>query len=119
MGLPQIEIVFKSLAATAIKRSERGTVALVLKDMVPEVNPVVMTGINDIPEELSAKSKEQIQLAFRGGVNPPRKVAAYIVPVEADNYNEAMNYLETILWDYVAFPDIGAGEVDLIASWIK
>ena len=119
MGLPKIEIIFKSLAGTAIKRGERGVVALILDDTVPGVNPVVMTGVNDIPNEFTEFNKEQILMAFRGGVNPPRKVIAYMRPTDAENYNGAMNYLETILWDYIAIPSIGEGDVDLVATWVK
>lgn len=119
MGLPKIEIIFKSLAATAIKRGERGVVALVLDDTVPDVTPVEMFGVNEIPEEFTNFNKEQILLAFRGGVNPPRKVIAYVRSTSAENYNEAMTYLETIKWDYLAIPGIDAADVDLIATWIK
>lgn len=123
MGLPRIDIIFKSLAASAIKRGERGTVALVLQDAVPLENPIVMYGVNEIPENLTDANKEQIQLAFRGGVNPVRKVVVYIVAqgTELDpvDYTEAMTYLETIRWDYLAIPEIAAPDTNTIATWIK
>jgi hypothetical protein len=123
MGLPKIEIIFKSLAASAIKRGERGTVALVLQDTIPLENPIVMYGVNEIPENLTNANKEQILLAFKGGVNPPRKVVAYIVAqgTEMDpvDYTEAMTYLETVLWDYLAVPGISDLDGDMIATWVK
>ena len=33
-------------------------------------HPVEMFGVNEIPEEFTNFNKEQILLAFRGGVNP-------------------------------------------------
>lgn len=32
MGLPTIEVVFKQLAVSAIKRSERGIAAIIIRD---------------------------------------------------------------------------------------
>jgi hypothetical protein len=123
MGLPRIDIQFKTLAATAIKRSERGTVALILEDDTSYSNPIEMDGINDIPKDLSDTNKEQIQLAFMGGVKSPRKVIAYIIPENAEgasaDYTEAQNYLETIIWDYLAVPQIKSSDVMAMATWVK
>ncbi len=38
MGLPEVNIVFRSLAVSAIERSERGIVALVVKDSTATKN---------------------------------------------------------------------------------
>lgn len=119
MGLPNIQIIFKTLGISAIKRGERGIVALVLKDTVPSTNPIVMNSVNDIPDTLSADNKEQIQLAFMGYVNPPKKVIAYVLPTEATDYTEAQNYLETIKFDYVVVPDIAAADTTNFATWVK
>ena len=119
MGLPRIDIVFKTLGSTAIKRGERGIVALILKGTVPEKNPIVISGINEIPATLSDTNKEQIELALKGGVNAPKKVIAYVLPVESTEYKEAMEYLETIKWNYLAIPEIDELDVDKIATWIK
>lgn len=32
MGLPTIEVIFKQLAVSAIKRSERGVAAIIIRD---------------------------------------------------------------------------------------
>lgn len=119
MGLPSIEIVFKSLAASAIKRGERGIVAMIIKDTVPTTNPIVMTSIDDIPETLSTENKAEIERAFIGYINPPMKVIAYVIAADATNYTEAQNYLETIKWDYICVPSIVTGEVTAFASWVK
>lgn len=129
MGLPSIEIIFKTLGITAIRRSSRGVVALILEDAAHATieNPIVMRGVNDIPDTLDAVNQEQIELAFRGGINPVMRVMAYVIApaTELDgvnipaDYTEAQNYLETAMWDYLAVPHIAADKVDAMATWIK
>ena len=125
MGLPSIEIIFKTLGITAIKRSSRGVVALILEDATHAdvTNPIVMRGVNDIPKTLSADNQEQIELAFRGGVNPPKRVMAYVIAPGVEgtpaDYAAAQNYLETAQWDYLAVPQIAADKVNAMATWVK
>ncbi len=125
MGLPSIEIIFKTLGITAIRRSSRGIVALILEDATHAsvTNPIVMRGVNDIPKTLSADNQEQIEFAFRGGVNPPKKVMAYVIAPATElapaDYTEAQNYLETAMWDYLAVPQIATDKVNTMATWVK
>ncbi|MEA5008231.1 phage tail sheath subtilisin-like domain-containing protein [Clostridium tyrobutyricum] len=129
MGLPSTNIVFRQQASTAIQRGNKGIAVLILEEAtVPEVNPVIMSGNEDIPKTLTDENKEQISLAFIGYTNPPKKVIAYIVPkpvageggtIPPVDYSEAQHYLETILWDYIAVPEIEDSAVINFASWIK
>ncbi|KZL94367.1 phage tail sheath subtilisin-like domain-containing protein [Clostridium magnum] len=121
MGLPNIEIIFKSLATSAVARGERGIVAMIIKDTIPAplTNPIVMTSNTDIPSGLSTENKAEIQRVFIGYVNPPIKVIAYVIATDAVDYTAAQTYLETVKWDYVCVPSIVAGEVTAFASWIK
>lgn len=117
MPLPKISIIFKEAANTAIKRGERGTVALILKDDVhPGAN--VFQTVNDIPVGFSTANQEQIQLALKGGVNPPLKVLAYVLPTSATDYNEAKTYLEGSTWNYLAVPGISTADATAMATWI-
>lgn len=137
MGLPKISIAFKTAGITAIKRGERGIVALILKEE-KKVGTFTMTDISEIPSDLTQANKKQIQLAMMGTANPPKKVIAYILPTTtaasttttttaaattqaatATNYTPALNYLETIKWDYLAIPGITSTETTTIATWIK
>ena len=119
MGAPSINIVFKELATSTIERGDRGIVVLLLKDTVPSTNPIVMSTVSDIPTSLSNENKEQITLAFMGYVNPPKQVIAYVIAEDTTDYTEAQHYLETIKWDYFAFPEIEDTDVTLFAAWIK
>jgi hypothetical protein len=120
MGLPSMNILFKTTGTTAIARGTRGIVALILRDAsVPATNPVVMNGVDEIPATLSADNKEQINLAFMGYINPPKQVIAYVQADTAADYVDAQHYLETIKWNYVAVPGIADGDVTTFATWVK
>lgn len=119
MGLPNINITFREQGITAIRRSQRGIVALILKDTVPEGNPVTVLTPADIPKTLNDFNKEQIELALIGYQTPPRKVIVYVIPEDTEDYSEVQNYLETIRWDYVAVPEIEDLETNSFATWIK
>ncbi|WP_027624392.1 phage tail sheath subtilisin-like domain-containing protein [Clostridium lundense] len=120
MGLPNINIIFKSKANSAIQRGERGVVALIIKDNAKlNKKDITITDIKDIPVELSAENKEQIELAFLGGVKAPKKVIVYVLPVESADYKEAQDYLETVKWDYLALPNVSEEDSIKIVAWIK
>lgn len=117
MELPNINIVFKNKANTAVERGERGIVALILKDAVPTTNPFVVKSEKDILDSITDDNKEQIKLALMGGENPPKKVIAYVVAADATDFSTALNYLETVKFDYLAVPEVD--KTDAIVTWIK
>jgi len=119
LGLPSIDIVFQNTASTAIQRGERGTVVLLLKDTVPATNPIVMTSTAEIPTSLTADNIAQINLAWLGYQNPPKKVIAYIIASATTDYTVAETALETMKWDYIAFPAIETAETAAFVTWIK
>jgi hypothetical protein len=118
MGLPQISILFKSTGISAIKRSDRGIVALVFKDGGVAA-PFEVTGEGDIPVGVSAYTKEQIGLALKGGVNAVKKVVVYCLPVEAVDYTAALTYFETVKFDYLAIPGIDSADCVAVGTWAK
>lgn len=119
MGLPSVIINFKETASSAIKRGERGIVALVLRDGVDNIESHEVLVPSDVPTDLKEFNKEQIQLALMGYQTPPKKVIVVVVPEEEPNYNEVMKHLETLRWDYLAIPEIEPQELTAIATWIK
>jgi len=125
MGLPSINIAFREKGTTAVKRGEKGIVVLILEDNIVPLasNKIDVLGPNDIPSSLTEFNKEQIELALKGYVTPPKKVIVYIIeealPEGTVDYTEAQNYLETIKWDYLAIPEIAASKTDSFATWIK
>lgn len=120
MGMPSISISFTEVATTAIKRGERGIVAMILRDTVQAVNPIVCASDTDVPTTLSADNQEQLKLALKGYVNTPLKVIAYVIEQDAENYTEALNYFKTIKFDYLVAPTVDTdGETDTIVSYVK
>lgn len=120
MGMPSVNISFTEKAVQSVQRSSRGIVALVLKDNVPEVNPLIVYDVTDIPATLTTDNQYQIELALMGYVKAPKKIIVYVIPTAAEDYDEALEYLETERFDYLVIPSIGTdGETATIVSWIK
>lgn len=121
MGMPSVTITFSELAATAVKRGERGIVALILKDEnVPDTNPVVCMSNEDVPKTLSTANQEQIKLTLLGYVNTPRKVIAYVLNDEETDYTEALDYLKTEKFDYLVVPTAETdGKTADVVSYVK
>lgn len=121
MGMPSITISFTEIAATAIKRGERGIIAMIVKDEhVPDENPVVCMSNEDVPKTLTKDNQEQIRLALMGYVNMPRKVITYVLPETAEDYADALNYLKTVKFDYLVVPSVETdGMATDIVSYVK
>lgn len=119
MPLPNINIAFTTQAASAIQRSQKGVVAIIVRDTAQK-GAHILTNVSQIPNELSEENKEYIKRAFLGYINPPRKVVVYVLPTDATNLTEALNYLASQTFDYlVGPPDITAAECSDIVAWIK
>ncbi|WP_407310926.1 phage tail sheath subtilisin-like domain-containing protein [Desulfosporosinus sp. SB140] len=118
MGLPNIEVVFKALASSAVSRGSQGIVALVLKDSV-HAGPNVYTDPKAIPQDYSTYNLNQINLAFIGGDQAPVSLIVYVLPTTATDYSAATSYLETVIWDYGAIPEIDTADALVVATWIK
>ena len=119
MGLPNINIAFKTQAASAIGRSEKGVVALIVKDSKNNGGHV-FTNAAQIPTTLGKANQEYIQRAFTGYVNPPRRVLAYVLPSAAEALTDALTWLATQTFDYLAGPpDATEAECTAIVDWVK
>ena len=119
MGLPNINIIFKSQAASAIERSQKGIVGIILKDANAN-GAHVLTKTTQIPTTLGTINQEYITRAFIGYVKPPRKVIVYVLPADATDLIAALTYMATQVFDYlVGPPDTTAAQATAIATWIK
>lgn len=118
LGLPNVNIVFKSLATAAIQQGGAGVLAIVLKDTS------VSTGVveyklrpgDEIPAGLTVVNKNHIALAMIG---TPAMVKVVVIPSSASDYAAAYSYLETITWNVGTVPGIAAGDVSAAATWAK
>ena len=118
MGLPQINIVFKQKAATAIKRSARGIVACILKDSTEGGKP--LTVLNSILEvdatQFTQRNHELQQLIFAG---EPAKVIIVRIGAEESDLTSTLKTLKNLKWNYLTFPGIDEANKTLLAAWIK
>lgn len=119
MGLPNIIINFKTVGTTAIKRGNRGIVAIILKDS--NINGVkVLNSVTDIPENLSAGNREYVERAFLGGISVPKEIIVYGIAEESTEYTEALNYFATSKFDYlVCPPDVTTELATNVSTWVK
>lgn len=112
MGLPEINITFESLAVSAIQRSQRGIVALILKDEGDFETKEYRTVADIDKDDWSEQNKDYIEKAFLG---IPHKVICERISPEGDA-SEALRRLQNKVWNYLAFPE---GDHEAIVTWIK
>jgi hypothetical protein len=117
MGLPEISIIFSSLAVSAIQRSQRGIVALILKDNTGNFDTKEYKSVSEIQSnDWSAPNLQYIKDAFLG---TPSKVIVERIDTSATDYNDALSRLGSKRWNYLAIPGIQQGDVADIVSQIK
>ena len=118
MGLPEINISFSSLAVSAIQRSQRGIVALVLKDdtdvTFDSKEYTAVTGID--AADWTPANKAFIEQAFLG---VPSKIIVERLAVAALDFNEALTRLSFKKWNYLAVPGIAGADIATVSTQIK
>lgn len=131
LTMPTLTVSFQQRAQTTIARSQKGVVALLLRDPLTAGQAWSLTSTVQIPEKLGKVNQDAIRRVFKGGVNPPRKVLVYCLDEEetleegaekADQPGSgaaALRWLGTQKFDYLAGPaDLSAEEAGVIKDWI-
>ena len=120
MSLPSINVVFKSLAETAVTRAGRGTVLLCLPYAEDKENPIgtmIIKSVNDIPEGLSSDTAEYIKAVFLGS---PKKVIllSYKGAMAEDTADGIENIIRNTEFDWATLIDytIGIDEQEKLAD---
>lgn len=125
-GLPQVLINFRTQGTTAIKRSARGIVAMILHDGAKnEIQQFRISDTTDIPDEiLSAKSVELVKLCLKG---TPLRVLLYVIPeagteVEPEGHladqNDVLDLIQSVKWNWVCNPTSTGTEQADLSSWV-
>lgn len=118
LGLPDIKIEFQTAGITAIQNSEKGTVALILRDTVKSPNTFKITNVTQIPEGLTVANKAYIERAFLGYINAPKCILIYVIGAE-DTIDEALTYFATQKFDYICLPPTATSEeATKLKTWI-
>ena len=119
MLVPGIFITFRTTAADAIQRSEKGTVALLIRDAAAS-GPLTLTRLSQVPDNLSAENQAYIRRAFLGYVTAPNKILVYVDEAEAENLTAGLAWASTQSFDYLCGPpDIKTEEAQAVAAWVK
>lgn len=113
MGLPVIDISFKQLAKSSVARSQRGIVALILKDTTKTSLTVFDEG--DIPSNLSEANKNLIKDVLKGS---PNKIEVYVLGSEGQ-ISEALTYFEGVEFNLMCMPSAESGDIAAIKTFIK
>ena len=116
MGLPKILIEFKTLAETLIARSERGIVAVILKDNSNSTESYTYSRETDIVKShYTAVNFAYLSLIFKGN---PSKVIVERVQTDGD-ITSALEKLKNKQWYYLTVPDITDEEKETVLEFIK
>ena len=113
MGLPIIDINFKQLAKTVAVRSQRGLVALILKDTVKASLTVFDEG--DIPSNLTEENQSLIKDVLKGS---PNKIELFILGT-GTNISEALVYFEGVEFNLICMPEAESSDTTAIKSFIN
>lgn len=120
MGLPEIDVVYKAMATSAIKRSGRGIVALIIKDDTPTFKTKTYKRLDKVDREnFTEENYDYIKNVFMG---IPSQVIVEVVKstgVPEPTINDSLNRLGVKRFNYLAMPDADTNEKTEIATFIK
>lgn len=119
MGLPDIDIIFKERAKTAVARSKRGVVAIILNDSTKTESEFTSYSYSDEKDitkaHWTADNLNYLNIAF---LAKPKKVLVERV-LEDEDYTTALARLKNKNWNYLAIPSIDDSAASQeIADWI-
>lgn len=117
VGLPQVNIIFQSLGATAFSRGARGVVALILKEATL-TGTFTLAKPTEAPKGLTDANKKQVEFTFMGAASTPSKVILVVVKNDA-TIETTLTELEKVRFDYLVYPDITEEEKSKVSTWIK
>lgn len=117
MGMPSVNVIFRELARTIGTRTDNGIVALVLEN-TKEMDIKEYCPGDEIDKDIDETAKKQIEFALIGGREKPRKVICVFCKKEYEDLEAALNKLEAISFNYLAFGSETTGKTETIKKWI-
>lgn len=123
LTMPALNIVFRARANKAVSRSQKGVVALLVRDAIADKaeKTYELTSTAQIPKELGMENQNAIRRVFAGNVDRPRKVLVYVMAAAGTVTAgcPALLWLATQKFDYLAGHDeLSAEEATVIKDWI-
>ncbi len=118
LGLPVFSMIFRGKGVSAIARSARGIVAIVLKDGTEggkEVN--IYKKVDEVDfANWTEKNYNYLKLVFAGA---PSTVIAIRMAENAADYTTVLKKLKDLKWNYLTIPGLEAADSTTISAWIK
>ncbi|MFC2422730.1 MAG: phage tail sheath protein [Fusobacterium polymorphum] len=113
---PNINIEFKTLATTAIQRSERGIVCLILKDTKKTVKWNTLKTIADLKEkEWDAKNVKYIKLAMHYGA---KKILIRVLQT-GENIDDVLGEFKERKMHWLSYPGAEQADDQKLVTWVK
>ena len=113
---PNISVKFKTLARTAIQRSEKGIVCLILRDTKATQKWYTFKNISDVEtDKWDEHSVKYINLAMHYGAF---KVVVRVVQSDEDT-NKVLKDLEIRKINWLAYPQVLKTEDQIVVNWVK
>lgn len=122
-GAPSVIITFKTKAMTAITRSARGIVVMILKNETEnKMGYYKINDVTDIPD--TGLTDANVDLIKKCLLGTPLRVLVYTIPnegVEGADITQAdvLKKTANIKWNYICSPTGSAQDMEDLASWIK
>lgn len=122
-GAPQVLITFKTKATTAIARSARGIVVMILKnEKTDTLGYYKINDVTDIPTE--GLTEANVDLIKKCLLGTPLRVLVYTIPddsVESPTVTQSsvLKQIANVKWNYICNPTGDAQDMEDLASWIK
>lgn len=133
LGLPEVIIDFKTKSVSAIQRSARGIVTMLLKNENTNTSKFYkIVDSTDVPEtELTAHNVDLVKKCLLG---TPAKILLYTLPLDSVTIPEPaegeeaearvtqatiLKQLAIVKWNYICHPTATAQEMTDLSTWIK
>ena len=117
LGLPNFNFIFQSKGISAIERSARGIVAVILNDDTEGEEQNVYNKVDDVDfTQWTEDNYNYLKLIYEGA---PSKVIAMRVATNVESYNAVLKKLKDLKWNYLCIPGIKAADTTMIGAWIK
>lgn len=118
MGLPELNIIFKQAADTAIKRSGSGICAIIIKDdTVSNATTDTYSFASETDVTASHFTKENLDYIKKAFLGHPGRVLVEKIATDGD-VNVALGRLASKIFNYLACPDATGEEAKTIAEWL-
>lgn len=118
MPIPSIDVIFQKLAVTAVQRSERGVLAMVIKDATAAVGTKIYTTLSGVTSsDYSAASYKMITQAF--DVNLATLIVVNIGTASGANFESAITLLEPLGYNWLVVTEstLQAAAVSYVKSY--